>query len=97
MGRRSDIEAALKRLAPRIPSHEFMAVTDHAMDSLGLRQASPETAAWLSLTAYVRHAFTDYDDLMDQGYDTESARHFVAEAMDETLADWGVRRRIADD
>lgn len=97
MGRRSDIEATLRRLAPRIPSHEFMAVTDHAMDSPGLRQASPETAAWLSLTAYVRHALTDYDDLLDQGYDTESARHFVAEAMDETLAAWGVRRRIADE
>jgi hypothetical protein len=97
MGRRSDIEAALRRLAPKIPPHEFMAVGDHAMDSAGLRTASPETAAWLSLTAYVRHALTDYDELLDQGYDAESARHFVADAMDEVLADWGVRRRIAGD
>ena len=97
MGRRDDIEAALRRLAPRIPPHEFMAVTDHAMDSVGLRPASPETAAWLSLTAYVRHTLTDYDELLDQGYDAESARHFVAAAMDEVLAGWGVRRRIGED
>ena len=96
MSKRMMIEAALRRLAPRIPPHEFVAVVDHAMDSTGLRQASPETAAWLSLTAYVRHVFTDYDELMDQGYDAESARHFIAAEMDEVLGRWGVRRRIQD-
>ncbi len=96
MARRGDIEAALRRLAPKIPAHEFMAIADHAMDSIGLRQASPETAAWLSLVAYVRHALTDYDDLLEQGYDAESARHFVAGDMDEILGGWGVRRRIQD-
>lgn len=96
MAKRSEVEAALRRLAPKIPPHEFMAIADHAMDSPGLKPASPETAAWLSLVAYVRHVFTDYDELMDQGYDAESARHFVAAEMDETLAEWGVRRRIAE-
>jgi hypothetical protein len=97
MAKRSDVEAALRRLAPKIPAHEFAAVADHAMDSRGLRPASPETAAWLSLVAYVRHTLTEYDDLLDQGYDIESARHFVAPEMDEVLASWGVRRRIADE
>lgn len=96
MARRGDIEAALRRLAPKISAHEFMVVADHAMESTGLRQASPETAAWLSLVAYVRHALTDYDELLGQGYDPESARHFVAAEMDEILAGWGVRRRIQD-
>jgi hypothetical protein len=96
MTRRSEIEAALRRLAPKIPPHEFMAVVDHAMDSTGLRQAFAETAAWLSLTAYVRHVFTEYDDLLAQGYDAESARHFVASEMDAVLSTWGVRRRIED-
>lgn len=96
MAKRSDVEAALRRLAPKIPGHEFSAVCDHAMDSRGLRPASPETAAWLSLVAYVRHVMTDYDELLDQGYDEESARHFVVDEMDEVLASWGVRRRLAD-
>ena len=94
---RSEVEVALKRLAPRIPSHEFMAVADHAVDSAGLRHASPETAAWLSLVAYVRHVFTDYDALLDQGYDVESARHFVAGEMEAILAGWGVKRRLTED
>jgi hypothetical protein len=97
MPSRSEIQDALRRLAPRIPRHELGAVTDHALDSPGLRSATPETAAWLSLVAYVRHALTDYDDLLVQGYDRDSARHFVAEAMQTVLAAWGVRRKLGAD
>ena len=95
MARRSDIEAALRRLAPKIPPHEFSAVIDHALDSAGLRTASPENAAWLSLVAYLRHAITDYDELLAQGYDRDSARFFVAEEMQAVLDEWGVRRKLA--
>jgi hypothetical protein len=96
--RRAEIEIALRRLAPKIPAHEFGAVVDHAMDSRGLRQAAPEAAAWLSLVAYVRHVFTDYDDLLEQDYDEASARFFVAAEIEATLSQWGVRRRLrADD
>ena len=51
------------------------------MDSPGLRVASPENAAWLSLVAYARHTLTDYDALLAQGYDRYSARFFVAEEL----------------
>ena len=51
--KRAAIDAALLRLAPRIPPHERMAVVDHAVDCRGLSAASSETAAWLSLVAYV--------------------------------------------
>ena len=95
MTKRRDIEGALRRLAPRMPAHEFAAVVDHAVDSAGLRTASAESAAWLSLVAYVRHVFTEYDALLNQGYDAESARFFVAAAIDAVLAEWGVRRQVA--
>jgi hypothetical protein len=91
---RPAIEAALRRLAPKIPPHEFGAVVDHALDSKGLRSATAENAAWLSLVAYVRHLFTEYDELLTQGYDRESARHFVLNEMTEVLSGWGVRRPI---
>ena len=97
MPSRSAIEAALRHLAPKIPPHEFGAVVDHALDSAGLKSAAPENAAWLSLVAYARHVFTDYDDLLAQGYDRESARHFVAEDMQATLREWGVRRPLGAD
>ena len=95
--RRVAIESALRRLAPKIPPHEFGAVVDHALDSDGLKAAAPEDAAWLSLTAYVRHVFTGYDDLLAQGYDRDSARHFVADEMQAVLKGWGVRRPLVSD
>jgi hypothetical protein len=94
LAKRADIAAALRRLAPQIPAHEFGAVLDHARDSPGLRAASAETAAWLSLVAYARHALTDYDELLQGGYDRDSARHFVTEAIDAVLREWGVKRRV---
>jgi hypothetical protein len=80
-----------------MPNHEFSAVVDHALDSAGLRNAAPETAAWLSLVAYARHVFTDYDELLRQGYDVESARFFVTDAINEALEVWGVRRRVSQE
>jgi hypothetical protein len=94
VSRRSEIEQALRRLAPRIPAHELGVVADRALDSEGLRGAAPETAAWLALVAYVRHARTDYDALLAQDYDRDSARFFVADEMAAVLADWGVRRPL---
>jgi hypothetical protein len=98
MNRREAIESVVRILAPRIPHHEFEAVTDHALRSRGLHTASPEAAAWLSLVAYVRHRLTDYDSLLDEGYDQDSARFFVLDDINATLEGWGSRRRVeADD
>jgi hypothetical protein len=94
LSRRTEIESALRALAPHIPSHEFGAAVDHALDSAGLRSASPDAAAWLSLVSYVRHALTDYDELLDEGYDRDSARHFVAAEITAILGRWGVRRPL---
>lgn len=97
MSRRDDIEAALRRLAPLIPDHEFEAAVDHALSSPGLRGAAPENAAWLSLVAYARHVFTEYDGLLAEGYDRDSARHFVRDELEAVLRGWGVRRRLPED
>lgn len=97
MTRRAALEAALRRLAPRIPGHEFGAIVDHALDSSGLKAAAPESAAWLSLVSYVRHVMTDYDALLAEGYDADSARHFVLDATNAVLEEWGVRRRVGEE
>ncbi len=96
MARRAAVEDALRLMAPGIPDHEFEAIADHAMDSAGLRRATPETAAWLSMVAYVRHVFTDYDAMLDDGYDVDSARHFVRDDIAAILTAWGVRRSLPD-
>src|SRR3984893_18888742 len=97
MAKRSDVEMALRRLAPRIPPREFASVVDHAVDSPGLSVAAPETAAWLSLVAYVRHTLTDYDELLREGYDQESARFFVGSEIAAILDSWGVQRRLTSE
>ena len=84
----------MRRLAPRLPRHEFGAVLDHARDSPGLRTASPESAAWLALVAYVRHVLTDYDALLEEGYDVDSARFFVLDEINRVLGEWGVTRTV---
>jgi hypothetical protein len=97
VARRAELARALRTLAPRIPAHEFEAVIDHALDSPGLRVAAPETAVWLSMVAYARHMFTDYDDLLRENYDPDSARFFVADELARTLREWGVRRPLSAD
>ena len=94
MATRKEIENALRYLAPRIPGHEFGAIADHAMDSPGLHNAAPETAAWLSMVSFIRHVLTEYDSLLDEGYEQESARHFVASDMQAVLKEWGVKRPL---
>ena len=94
MTRREAIESAVRILAPRIPRHEFDAVTDHALGSRGLSRPLPRAAAWLSMTAYIRHRLTDYDELLDDGYDAESARFFVLDDMNAVLEEWGSPARL---
>jgi len=87
--RREAVVAALARLAPRLPDFEADAVLARALASQGLRRAAPETAARLALVTYARHVFTDYDDLLADGYDRDSARHFVLDDLNAALVGWG--------
>ena len=91
MDRRAAVAFALRQIAPRLPDFEAETVIDRALRSPGLRRAAPETAAWLALVAFARHVFTDYDDLLDDGYDRDSARHFVLDALNAVLVGWGAR------
>ena len=94
MNKRGNIEQALRELAPGIPDFEASAIVDHALDSRGLSPASPPTAAWLSMVAFIRHALTEYDSLLEEGYDHDSARHFVAADIQAVLTEWGVRKPL---
>jgi hypothetical protein len=97
MTRREALEDAVRTLAPRIPAHEFEAVVDHTLISPGLRTAMPEKAAWLAMVAYIRHRLTEYDNLLDEGYDSDSARFFVLDTINAVLEEWGSPRRVLGD
>lgn len=95
--RRDRIAEALTVIAPAVPAYEQNAIVDHAVDSPGLKTASPQSAAWAALVAHIRHVQTDYDQLLDDGYDVDSARHFVLDEINRVLTEWGCRRRIGQD
>ena len=61
------------------------------------RRPRPRRPPALSLVAFVRHALTDYDALLAEGYDRDGARFFVAREMREILVGWGVRRALGDE
>ncbi|KAB1078183.1 DUF2293 domain-containing protein [Methylobacterium soli] len=87
--RREAVAASLRRLAPRLPDFEAEAALDRALASPGLARAAPDNAARLALIAYARHVFTEYDDLLADGYDRDSARHFVLDTLNDVLTAWG--------
>jgi hypothetical protein len=39
----------------------------------------------------------DYDELLREGYDQDSARYFVAAELTAILESWGVRRRLSSE
>jgi hypothetical protein len=96
MDRRDALRMELRRQAPRIPRHECEAVLDHALSSPGLRSAAAGRAVRLSLIAYARHVFTEYDALLEDGYDADSARHFVLDDLNGVLSRWGVADLVDD-
>jgi hypothetical protein len=93
--RRALISAQLIALAPLAPPGDRELTLDHAEDSPGLRKASPAKAAWLALVAYVRHNYTDYDGMLEDGYDVSSARHFCLTEINAVLCSWGCSRLVS--
>lgn len=92
--RSQQIADALDRLAPKLSPQDRTEVIEHALWSKGLHQASADKAAWLSLVAYIRHNFTDYEALLEEGYGPEAARHFCAEQINTALATLNCRKKI---
>jgi len=61
-----------------------------------LRHLPPSIALWQATTSHVRHAMTDYDTLLEDGYDRDAARFFVLGDMNEVLRDWGCNKEVSD-
>ena len=91
-----EIAKVLTALAPGIPFADAEAVTSHAA-ARHLRSFPPGISVWLSLVAHVRHEHTDYETLLADGYDIESARHFVIDEINAVLTNWRASRLVADE
>lgn len=91
--RQRAIRKALAALLPHAPYASHAAIYD-AAKRRRMRELAPTAAAFLAAVAHIRHHHTDYDDLLDEGYDPESARHFVLEDTNDVLTRWGATRFV---
>ncbi|TCD14340.1 DUF2293 domain-containing protein [Oricola cellulosilytica] len=98
MTTKRQVEAAksLRALAPMIPFNEALEVKALAAGR-HLRRLPVSVAMWLSLVAHIRHVHTDYDSLLEEGYDRDAARHFVVDDINSVLARWQATRRVEID
>ena len=86
--RQRAIKKALRALIPLAPFADFDEIEKATRDKTK-RSLAPTDNAYLTTLSYIRHVYTDYDQLRDEGYDRDSARHFVAEVIEDKLREWG--------
>lgn len=96
-GRQKALAKALTLLLPMAPYADIEAIRAAASEAR-LKTLPPSIAVWLAVVAHIRHVHTDYERLLDEGYDRDSARFFVVVAINETLTRWRATRLLdADD
>ena len=94
--RQRAIRRNLQTLIPAAPYADFAAIFD-AAKARHMRELAPADAAFLTRIAHIRHRHTEYDELRDDGYDAESARHFVLNDINAILTEWGSTRFVNAD
>lgn len=94
--RQKAIARALTLTIPRAPYLDAETIREAAR-ARHMRSLHPSTALWLAAIAHIRHAHTDYDALMDDGYDRDAARYFVLDDINAVLDRWGATRRLDPD
>ncbi|HMQ58290.1 MAG TPA: DUF2293 domain-containing protein [Rhizobiaceae bacterium] len=94
--RQRAIARALNLYAPHMPFADAEPVK-RAAEAPHMKALPPQIATWLALVAHVRHTCTEYDALLDEGYDRDSARHFVIDAINAQLERWGSTRFVDEE
>lgn len=94
--RQTLISQALAQLVPYAPLDDTLAIRELA-NREHMRGLPVDRAIWLSTATHVRHNHTDYHDLLADGYDRDTARFFVVDAMNEVLENWQSTRFVSGD
>lgn len=85
--RRKDIAQALTLLAPRTPFYDAEQIRE-AATAPHMRALTAQNAVRLTALAYIRHTYTDYDKLRDDGLDKDSALYWINDQVTEILNQW---------
>src|SRR5690606_5398967 len=92
-GRQKAVSKALTSLLPQAPYSDLEPIRAAANDRK-LRGLPPSVAVWLATIAHVRHVHSDYDALLAEGYDRDSARFFVVDQINGVLTSWRATRLL---
>ncbi|MBN9234788.1 MULTISPECIES: DUF2293 domain-containing protein [Phyllobacteriaceae] len=95
-GRRRAIAKALTALLPLAPYADMERIRTDA-GAVHMKTLPPGIAVWLATIAHVRHQHTDYEKLLAEGYDRDSARFFVVGQTNEVLTRWRATRLLDPD
>jgi hypothetical protein len=91
--RHKDIVKALTLLIPGAPFLDAEQIRETAARrKYKLLPAS--TSVWLATVAHIRHVHTDYDALLEEGYDKDAARHFSLDSINGKLSEWRASRLL---
>ncbi len=93
MTSRSDIEKRLWSLCPVAPLNDAEAILDR-LHTRKKGRLPPAVTLWLTVVAHIRHCHTDYDALLNEGYEQDAARHFTREPINAVLKRWGCTREV---
>lgn len=95
-GRRKAIAKALTVLLPMAPYADIEKIRTDA-GAPHLKALPVSIAVWLATVAHIRHAHTDYEKLLAEGYDRDSARFFVVNEINAWLTKWRATRLLDPD
>lgn len=95
-GRRRALAKALTLLLPMAPYADIEKIRADA-GAVHMKALPPSVAAWLATVAHVRHAHTDYETLLEEGYDRDAARFFVIDRINAVLTSWRATRLLDPD
>lgn len=95
-GRRRALAKALTALLPMAPYADMERIRADA-GAVHMKALPPSVAVWLATVAHVRHVHTDYEGLLAEGYDRDSARFFVIGQINEVLTRWRATRLLDPD
>ena len=94
--RQRAIAKALTLLLPLAPYSDTETIRADA-GARHFKTLPPAIAVWLATVAHVRHVHTDYEALLGDGYDRDSARFFVVDRINEVLTAWRATRLLDPD
>ncbi len=94
--RQRAVGRALTLLLPQVPFSDSEPIRELALQRK-LRALPPSIAVWIATVTHVRHVHTEYDQLLAEGYDRDSARHFVLDPINEVLTSWRATRLLDPD